>query len=68
MTPSEQLLEIARALAEGETSLLPGRVMIEMCKAFGGHYWFGTFDHVAQTQEGRHERVVALCFAAAVLK
>ncbi len=41
------------------------RGMLGLDNAFGRD-WIGQFDYPARTPEGRHERVVALCMAAAV--
>lgn len=59
-------LILGAALAVDAGHPIHGAALIDLCKAFGGRDWLGHFDHPIGTPEGRHERVVALCFAAAM--
>ena len=58
------LRDDAHDVAHGEPICRQG--LRNLCEAFGGRDWIGHFDHPLHTPEGRHERVMALCLAAAM--
>lgn len=65
MTEADRLRWSAALVEYGHPINHPG--LIGLDQVFGREF-VGRFDHPTRTPEGRHERIVALCMAAAVME